>query len=137
MIVTFTPSEDDVRKYTFDPRTFPNPDAERIEELTGLPWAEANAAIMKGSAKARRALVFCFERRAHPSLSWAAFGDFPVSAIQVDFDRSELETMAEKVDTTPGLSEADKAAAREQFATLMEDAPEVPKAPEPQGVSST
>lgn len=137
MIVTFTPAEGEKRTYVFDPDTFPYPDSERVEELTGLLWEEAKVAIIKGGAKARRALVFCFERRAHPALSWATFGDFPTSAIAVDFDRAELERMAATVDSTPGLTEDERALARAQFAELMEDAPEVPKAPEPRGVPAT
>lgn len=137
MIVTFTPPDGEARVYTFDPDTFPYPDSERVEELTGMLWEEAKAAIIKGGAKARRALAYCFERRAHPSLSWASFGDFPSSAIKVEFTKDEIEKMSAAAMTTPGLTEAEKVIVKEQFSAMLEDAPEAPKAPVPSGESST
>lgn len=138
MIITFTPTDGESRTYLFDPQSFPNPDAERVEELTGLTWEQAKVALLQGSAKVRRAVVFCFERRTHSSLSWSSFGqDWPVGAVLVEFSRDELERMAAAVESTPGLSEADRASAAEQFEALMEDAPEAPKAPVPHGVPAT
>lgn len=134
MIVTFTPAEGEQRSWIFDPDTFPQPDSERVEELTGLLWEQAKEAIIKGGARARRALVYCYERRTHPSLSWATFTDFGAGAIKIEFTRDELEKMSAALDTAPGVTEADKAEARIAIASLLEDAPETPKAPEPHGV---
>lgn len=137
MIVTFSPPGSDPRTWLFDPDTFPEPDAERVEELTGLLWQEAQEAIVKGGAKARRALVFCFERRDHPSLSWASFGDFPAGAISVEYTKDEMAKLAEQVKTAPGITDSVRAETLDALAGLMETAPETPKAPEPRGVPAT
>lgn len=137
MIVTFAPPGSPPRTWIFDPDTFPQPDSERVEELTGLLWEEAKEAIVKGGAKVRRALVYCFERRDHPSLSWASFGDFPAGAISVEFTKDEIEALAKQVESAPGLSDASRAETLAGLAGLLEAAPDTPKAPVPHGVPAT
>lgn len=94
MIVTFTPVEGDTRTYEFKPRLLPNRDAELLEKLTGKNYQSLVQAVTTGNALARRALVFVFEKRTHPTLKWDAF-DFPYGAVEVEYDRDEFAAMRE------------------------------------------
>jgi hypothetical protein len=136
MIVTFTPTEGDSRVYEFKPRQMPNSEAEQIEALTGKNYAEAVSLVQSGHALARRALVYVFEKRVHPTLSWKTF-DFPYGAVEVEFDRDEFAAMSAAVASDSSLDETARAEALAQIAELAEDAPEVPKAPAPSDVSTT
>ncbi len=136
MIVTFTPTEGDSRVYEFKPRKMLSVEAEEIERLTGKTFSEAVAAVQSGSALARRALVFVFEKRTHPTLQWRSF-DFPYGAVEVEFDADEYGAMSEAIRVDPSLDDDSRAEVLAQLAELAEDAPAVPKAPGPSDVSTT
>lgn len=136
MIVTFTPTEGDVRIYEFKPRLLPNSDAEMIERLTGQTYQSFVQAATSGSAKARRALVFLFEKRVHPTLKWETF-DFPYGAVEVEYDRDELAAAREAVEDDGSVDEDAKAVFVAQLRELEESAPEVPKAPAPSDASGS
>ncbi len=136
MIVTFTPVEGDARIYEFKPRKMLSVEAEEIERLTGMTFSEAVTAVQSGSAKARRALVYVFEKRTHPTLQWKSF-DFPYGSVEVDFDRDEYDAMTEAIKADPSLDDDSRAEVLSQLAELAEDAPEVRKAPAPRDASTT
>lgn len=129
MIVTFKPDEGEARVYEFKPDRLMFVEAEELERLTKLPYEGGfQQAIFEGSALARRALTFVFEKRTHPTLAWKTFGDFPVSAIKVEYDKSELADMRAALATAP-LTDEERAQASAAIDQLEVDAPEAPKAP--------
>lgn len=139
MIVTFSPVDGEPRRYVYDPDTLPNPETFVIEDLTGKTWLQAQQDIEAGGQKARTALVYCFEKRTHPSLSWDAFvsSGFPAGAIEVEYTREELEARRRAIADSTLLPAAQQAQALAALDVLMEDAPEAPKAPEPRGLPAT
>lgn len=136
MIVTFTPTENDTRIYEFKPRLLPNSDAELLEKLTGKTYQSFVQDVTSGNALARRALVFLFEKRTHPTLKWAAF-DFPYGAVEVEYDRDEYAAMREAIEADTSLEDEDKAPIVAQLREFEESAPEVPKAPAPSDVNAS
>lgn len=137
MIVTFTPVEGEKRTWEFRADKIMQPEAELIERRTGMTYDQFTQAIVQGSALARRALVFVFEKRVHPTLSWDAFGDFPVTAIQVDYDRDEMAEILKQVRESPGLTDEERAGVVAALEAAALEAPEPPKAPEPNVEVST
>lgn len=136
MIVTFTPTESDTRTYEYKPRLFPNKDAETIERLTGTSYQKFVQDVSSGNALARRALVFVFEKRVHPTLKWDAF-DFPYGAVEVEYDRDEYAAMREAIESDTTLDDEAKAPIVAQLREFEESAPEVPKAPAPSDVNAS
>ena len=136
MIVTFTPTEGDSRAYEFKPRLLPNRDAELLEKLTGKSYQTFVQDATSGNALARRALVFMFEKRTHPTLKWDAF-DFPYGAVEVEYDRDEYAAMREAIEADKSLDDEERAPIVAQLREFEESAPEVPKAPAPSAVSDS
>jgi len=130
MIVTFTPTEGDTRTYEFKPRLLPNKEAELLERLTGKDYQTFVQDASKGNALARRALVFMYEKRTHPTLKWDAF-DFPYGAVEVEYDRDEYAAMREAIEADKSLNDEAKAPIVAQLREFEESAPEIPKAPAP------
>lgn len=130
MIVTFTPTEGDTRTYEWKPSALPNRDAELLEKLTGKNYSSFVQDASRGNALARRALVFMFEKRTHPTLKWDAF-DFPYGSVEVEYDRDEYAAMREALESDTTLDDEEKAPLVAQFREFEESAPEVPKAPVP------
>lgn len=128
MIITFTPAEGEKRVWEFTKSTLMSVEAEVVEEKSGRTFDETIEAAFKGSARARRAIVYVLEKRTHPTLAWAAF-DYPVDAVEIQFDRDELGRLREQVEKRPGLSDAERAEAIEALSQAEAELPEVPKAP--------
>lgn len=132
MIVTFKPDDSPGRVYDYKADKLMFPEAEELERLTGMPYeGEFQQAILQGSARARRALAFVFEKRVHPTLAWKTFGDFPVSAVKVEFDLDELAEFRTQFETDPALTDTEREQALAALAELEVDAPPAPKAPTP------
>lgn len=129
MIVTFKPDEGEARVWDYQPDRLMYPEAEEIERLTGMAYeGDFQQAILQGSARARRALAFVFEKRVHPSLAWKSFGNFPAGAIKVEYDRSELARFREALASAP-MTDEERQQASDALDVLEVDAPEAPKDP--------
>lgn len=136
MIVTFTPAEGETRSYDFEPARLMSVEAEHVEKKTGKPYEQAVGDIVAGSALARRALLWVLEKRTHPTLAWEGF-DYPYGAVEISFDKTELDELIDGVTKAPGMADEDRAAALAQLQRLRESAPESPKAPGPSAETAT
>jgi hypothetical protein len=100
MYVTYKPDGGDVQEWSFHPRKMPSNEAEAIERATDMTWAEFSAQVMKGSVRARRALLWILLRRTHPTLKFADVA-FTMDELDMSMDSAELAAMRtelEKVD---------------------------------------
>lgn len=126
MILTFSPDDGEPRVWQVKLDRLMQPEAELIERKTGMTYDGFGAALLQGSALARRALAFVFEKRTHPTLTWESFGDFAVSAITLEFDAEEMaDAIASVEKSMPDGDERD--AVLVQLRALAEDAPQAPK----------
>lgn len=134
MIITFTPAEGEKRVWEFTKSTLMSVEAEVVEEKSGKTFDETIEAAFKGSARARRAIVYVLEKRTHPTLAWAAF-DYPVDAVEIQFDRDEIGRLREELEKRSGLSDAERADVLVSLERAESELPEVPKAPAAQSAS--
>lgn len=130
MIVKFTPTEGDTRTYEFRPLKMHRIEAQEIERLTGMDYRGDFLRRLETSTLAQAALVYVFEKRAHPTLSWAAF-DFPIDAVEFEPDAQDIAESKEallsgKVDLPPDEIAAKLAEVEAYEASLGEPAPKSP-----------
>lgn len=92
MIVTYTPDGDPVQRWTFDPKHVIAGEAEAIEKRAESTWDEFQKAILSGSIRARRVLLWHLLKKAHPPLR---FDDvtFRTGEVEVEFEKHELEAL--------------------------------------------
>jgi len=100
MLFSYKPDDGDAQQWTFRPRKFPSHEAEAIENATGMTWSEFSEQVLKGSVRARRALLWILLRRQHPVLK---FNDvaFSLDEVELELEPDELRAMRgelEKVD---------------------------------------
>ena len=92
MYVTYKPEGGDVQEWAFHPRKMPSHEAEAIEHATDMTWAEFSAQVLKGSVRARRALLWILLRRQHPTIKFADVA-FTMDELDLSMDSAELGAM--------------------------------------------
>lgn len=88
-------------RWQFDPARVLGAHAEMIERRFGGTWEQFSVAVMRGSIKARRILLWYFRMRAHPGYRLEELPEFYTGELVVSFDVAELRRMradAEKAD---------------------------------------
>ena len=129
MKVVYRPDGGEAQSWTYKPGKVRAGDAELIERRVGVSWDEFNRQVAQGSALARRALLWHFQRQTHPTLRFEDV-DFAMDELRVEFDRDEIATIREqlaKVKLPDGVPEQ----AREAVLASLDA--ETRKAPEPPG----
>jgi hypothetical protein len=130
LLLIYRPEGADERRWTFQPEKLLSSEAEAIEKSTGMTYQEFGQALIKGSAAARRALLWVYLKREDAPLRFNQV-DVPVGAISLDYEAHELVAIRDalKDDTTLTDEERDSAIAGIQ--ELIDEAPEdeAPKAP--------
>lgn len=133
MWVTYAPADGAEQRWPFLPLGIKQSKAEMIEKRAGCSFAEWTTAVMAGSAKARKALLWHLMTTDHPGLRWEDVPDFAMGELVVDHDAAELAEIRKAALTAPmdeeirtaGLAEIDTAIrdAREKYGDV--DAPKV------------
>ncbi|WP_432135145.1 hypothetical protein [Streptomyces sp. bgisy154] len=122
------------QRWRYNPRKLMSADREKIERLTGVPFAEATQLILKGHALCRRALLFTFLRRDHRGLRFEDV-DFAWDELTLQYSKGEYERMRQDLIDSGALhgGELDAALAKldEEMATAFEDPEEEGKALRP------
>lgn len=132
MKLVYTPDGDQEQSWVYKPGKVRAGDAELIERRSGMPWGEFNQALARGSILCRRALLWHFLRRTHPTLRFEDV-DFALDELKLEFDREELAAVREQVATTK-LPEGTPEELRDVM--LAELDKQVAEAPEPEGKAS-
>lgn len=129
MLLIYRPEGAKERRWTFAPDKLLSSEAEAIEKVTGFTYEEFGQRLIKGSAAARRALLWVYLKREEPTLRHSQI-DVPVGAIGVDYEPHELQAirdaLADSRDMSPDERDAALAALDEM---LGEETPTAPKAP--------
>jgi len=80
-------------RWQFDPARVLGAHAEMIERRFGSTWEQFSVAVMRGSIKARRILLWYFRMLAHPGYRLEDLPEFYTGELVVSFDVSELTAM--------------------------------------------
>lgn len=128
MLLKYTPEGTEGRTWTFTPEKLLSSEAEAIEKATKMTYAEFGVAIIKGSATARRALLWVYLKREEPTLKLASI-DVPVGVIALEYEPHELKQMRDEAERSEDLTDAERKAALEFFDKELGDAEvDAPKA---------
>lgn len=114
MILTFTPDEGEKQEWRFRGDKLMTTEAEAVEKVTGMSYAEFGERLLQGNPTARRAVVWVLRKRTEPTLRFGEV-DFPMGALQLDFEDEEKAEMREAILADRKFSVAEK---REALAEL-------------------
>lgn len=120
MKVTYTPEDPAVSgdggKWAFDPNRVLGAHAEMIERRYGKTWEQFTLAVMQGSIKARRVLLWYFRMLQHPGYRLEDLPDFYTGELVVSFDTEEVARMRDTMSKT----EFDTEEERDQMMTALD-----------------
>lgn len=109
MFLKYTPDGGDEQKWTFKLGKLRSMETEAIEKLTGLDYGVPfKQALMQGNTRARRALLYTFLRRQHPTIRFADV-DFADDELVLDMDVEEWQEMRAEVERSTTVDESTKA----------------------------
>jgi hypothetical protein len=98
MRVTYTPAGGDATLYDFDPDAVRASAAELIEKRYGDTYDKWRAAIVQGSIKARRVLLWHLTTLTHHTLRYEDTPDFAAGELVVELSKAELLALRAKVE---------------------------------------
>ena len=111
MWVTYRPDDQDEQEWWLDLDDMGDAEAEIIESRSGWDWDEWKVHLLKGSTRARRALLWTLLKRRHPSLRYDDVHSSRKS-FEIEFDAQELGKMIagfEEQATRRALSDEEQA----------------------------
>jgi hypothetical protein len=115
---------EDPQRWWYDPNRLMAPEREKIEELTGLDFGDFTKKVIGKNSKCRRALLFVFLKRSHPTLKFGDV-DFSWQELRMEFSKEELAAGWEKV--KDDLSAAELVEQQAGFDQAYAEAPEAPE----------
>ncbi len=120
MRIFYAPDDGEKQEWSYKPDRLMATEAEAIENVTGMRYAEFAGKFLVGNATASRALVWVLRKRhGEPTLRFKDV-DFPVGALRVELDDEENERVRQARLNDPTLTE-------EERAELAAEMGEVPK----------
>ncbi len=88
-------------RFRYQPNKLMSVEREALEKLTSLDFSEFAKKVIAGNSLCRRALLFVFLKREHPTTRFADV-DFAWDELQLEFTKGELakirEVMADQMD---------------------------------------
>ncbi|MER6956006.1 hypothetical protein [Streptomyces sp. NPDC000618] len=136
MYLVYKPEGDEEpKRWRYNPRKIMSAERENIERLTGRTWTDFSKEVVQGSSLCRRALLFTFQKRDHPTLKFDDV-DFAWDELTLEYSKGELIDMREAAaESAPAdMRTAVLARIDEQIAEAFEDPEEEGKAQPPVAV---
>lgn len=127
MYLAYRPEgQDTEQEFHFHPRrTLRFAEMEAIERRTGWTYDQFLQQLLAGSVIARRALLWTFLRRQHPTLKIEDI-DFTAEQVELRRDTDEIDAELAALADMDGLPEADRAAAEAMLRAQRATAPAPP-----------
>lgn len=128
MQFTYTPdgvAPEDAKVWEFTPGKLMSPEAEAIERLTGMTFAEWQRNLDRGSVVAFHALLYIFLKRADPTLRYEQVV-FSMSEVVLDLDDREKADIVANLRAKDGPLTETEAALLEALAGDIGDIEVVP-----------
>lgn len=110
MIIVYAPEGADAHRWDLKTVRVLSSEAEAVEKVTGLTWAQVKKNLSEGSMTAMRAVAWILAKRDDPTLRYRGF-DPAEGELDVDFDRQERAALREAINTDDELTDAQRAVA--------------------------
>jgi hypothetical protein len=124
MYLVYQPEgSDEPKRWKYNPLKLMSAEREMLEKRTGRNFTEFTKDVVQGSSVCRRALLFLYLKREHPSTRWDDV-DFAWDELTLEFSRGELQAMRDEV--AEKMTGAEREASLAQLDAEIEDAFEEP-----------
>lgn len=94
-------------RYLYKPRKLLSAEREMLERRTGRDFSDFTSGVLSGNALCRRALLFMFQKRVHPTLKFEDV-DFAWDELRLEYSKQELVAMREASASGSGPEVADR-----------------------------
>lgn len=100
MYLVYTPEgSDEPKRWKYQPKKLMSAEREMLERRTGMNFTEFTQAVVKGNSQCRRALLFMYLKREHPSVKYDDV-DFAWDELTLEHSKGELIEMRKSVEDT-------------------------------------
>lgn len=90
MYLVYSPEgQEDPKRFKYNPRKIMSAEREWIERRTDRNWSEFTKDVVQGSSLCRRALLYTFLKREHPTVKWDDV-DFAWDELKLEYTKAEL-----------------------------------------------
>jgi hypothetical protein len=97
MYLVYSPEgSEEPKRWRYQPKKLMSPEREMLERYTGKNFTEFSQDVLKGNSKCRRALLYLYLKREHPSLKFDDV-DFAWDELTLEHSKGELLLMRENV----------------------------------------
>ncbi|MEU6098971.1 hypothetical protein [Streptomyces sp. NPDC047079] len=102
MYLVYTPEgSEEPKRWKYQPKKLMSAEREMLERYTGRNFSEFTVDVQKGNSRCRRALLYLYLKREHPTLKFDDV-DFAWDELTLEHSKGELLLMRENVvDTVP------------------------------------
>jgi hypothetical protein len=116
-------------RFRYNPKKLMSAEREMLERKTGKDFSDFTTAVLSGNSLCRRALLYMFLKRQHPSVKWDDV-DFAWDELKLEYSRQELAQMREAVaENTSGEERENTLASLDrEIETAVDDSEEEGKA---------
>jgi hypothetical protein len=130
VFLVYTPEgTEEPKRWKYQPKKLMSPERELLEKLTSKNFSEFTVDVMKGNSRCRRALLFIYLKREHPTLKFDDV-DFAWDELALEHSKGELQLMREQLPDSvdPEQLDAVRAKLDEEIAAAYDDPDEEGKA---------
>ncbi|MGA6159589.1 hypothetical protein ACPEIC_40345 [Stenotrophomonas sp. NPDC087984] len=134
MIIVYAPDDGDERRWDLKTARIMAPEAEAVEQVTGLEWDKAKAKVINGSMLAIRATAWVLMKREQPTLRYTQF--VPAAhELAYELDADEMAVIRAEIEKSTSLDEDEREALLAQLdAAVADDEDEQVAEPDPEAV---
>jgi hypothetical protein len=117
------------KRWKYQPKKLMSPERELLEKLTSKNFTEFTVDVQKGNSRCRRALLFIYLKREHPTLKFDDV-DFAWDELTLEHSKGELQLMREQLpdSVAPEQLDAVRGKLDEEIAAAYDDPDEEGKA---------
>lgn len=130
MYLVYKPEgSEEPKRWRYQPKKLMSPERELIEKLTSRNFTEFTVDVQKGNSRCRRALLFIYLKRDHPTLKFDDV-DFAWDELTLEHSKGELQLMREQLPDSVPAEQLDAVRAKldEEIAEAYDDPDEEGKA---------
>lgn len=130
MFLVYKPEgSEEPKRWKYQPKKLMSPERELLEKLTGKNFTEFTVDVQKGNSRCRRALLFIYLKREHPTLKFDDV-DFAWDELTLEHSKGELQLMREQLpdSVSPEQLDAVRGKLDEEIAAAYDDPEEEGKA---------
>jgi hypothetical protein len=100
MYLVYQPEgSEEPKRWKYQPKKLMSAEREMLERRTGMNFTEFTQAVVKGNSGCRRALLFMYQKREHPTLKYDDV-DFAWDELTLEHSKGELLEMRQSVEET-------------------------------------